>query len=183
MAKAARAETWLTPFGVAWSEAFQTPVVPYGRLAKALKPLVEHCGASPVVRAWKRALASPDRKFLSPERFAERYGDFALPESDAFGYALVSDKQALLADALARVVAHDDSMVQRVAKRCGWTAAGPVAARLAVDLLLGRLEGPWRTSVERFPGARAAVLDEDATAAANQALLDAHLSVLAEGVA
>ena len=65
-------KTWLTPFGEVWTETYDGEP-PYGRLGKALKPLVAKHGDA-VLPAWKTYCKATEAKFASAERFAQTYG-------------------------------------------------------------------------------------------------------------
>lgn len=49
----------------------------YGRIGKALGPLVVANGFDRVLAAWRAYLAATEPKFLSPEFFASRFGQWA----------------------------------------------------------------------------------------------------------
>ncbi len=70
---AARPDTWLTPFGGAWSEAtggrFQ-----YGKAAGDLDPLVKEHGAEKTLKAWAAYLAETPADKASTSRFAATFG-------------------------------------------------------------------------------------------------------------
>jgi len=92
-----RRETWLTPFGAAWSQRYGCPLeaVPWGQLARYLKPLVAAVVASPessgfpkiaenvatetVLGRWANYLAATEARFASPARFAATYGTWDRP--------------------------------------------------------------------------------------------------------
>jgi hypothetical protein len=63
----------LSPFGRAWIERYGGKPG-YGKLAKALKPLVETHTTDTVLVAWTRYLGETDAQYASPHRFAETFG-------------------------------------------------------------------------------------------------------------
>jgi hypothetical protein len=65
-------ETWLTPFGEAWTERMGG-VLSYPRLARAFKPLMALYTSEALESRWRAYLAS-EGKWASPERFAATAG-------------------------------------------------------------------------------------------------------------
>jgi hypothetical protein len=66
-------ETWLTPFGDDWTEAYGgTP--PWGEMAKVLKWPVGKLGAGEVRSRWRLYLGQVDGRYASPTRFAQTVG-------------------------------------------------------------------------------------------------------------
>ena len=65
--------TWLTPFGTAWSARYGGEM-PWGRAGSALSPLCEKHGAERVLRAWIAYLSATEGEFASPQRFASTFG-------------------------------------------------------------------------------------------------------------
>lgn len=61
----------------AWAKRFAGGVIAFGRVGKAFKPLVEKHGDTVVLEAWERYLSSSESKFMSPENFASRFGEWA----------------------------------------------------------------------------------------------------------
>lgn len=76
-----RRETWLTPFGSAWSQRYGCPLetVPWGQLARSLKSLVDEFGSDAVIARWANYLAATEARFASPSRFASTYGAWERP--------------------------------------------------------------------------------------------------------
>ncbi len=71
-------ETWLTPFADAWSARCGNP--PFGRLAKALAPLIESLGAPETLTRWTRYLEATEPKFCSASRFVDTHVAYVGPE-------------------------------------------------------------------------------------------------------
>jgi hypothetical protein len=87
-------EAWATGAGTA------TAALPAARAAKTFKALEATFGRSDVLARWQSAwVSTPDhqRKFLTPESFARRYGEFKPPAFDAFGFVSYSAEQDDLA--------------------------------------------------------------------------------------
>lgn len=90
--------TWLTPYLAVWADGAGTVVqaLPAARAAKTFSALEKAFGAEAVLARWQAAWATTpeaERKFLTPETFARRYGDFAPVEYDAFGFVVVNANQ------------------------------------------------------------------------------------------
>lgn len=70
-------EPWSTAAGEAWAEVLEGEP-PYGRIGRALKPLVVKFGEVEVLAEWKRYLEGMTKAgragFATPEDFAARYG-------------------------------------------------------------------------------------------------------------
>lgn len=66
-------DNWLAPYAEALHKRTGGAVA-WGRLGKALKPLVEQHGDAEVLLSWRRYLVDTDAKFLSAEKFAQTYG-------------------------------------------------------------------------------------------------------------
>lgn len=64
---------WTVEAAKIWSDA-TGGTAPFGRIGKALKPLIERHGTIPVFQAFERYLRSTDIQFASPERFASTFG-------------------------------------------------------------------------------------------------------------
>jgi hypothetical protein len=47
---------------------------PFGRIGKALKPLVQQHGEAEVLSTWRRYLTTEPAKYVTPESFAAKYG-------------------------------------------------------------------------------------------------------------
>ena len=63
-------ETWLTPFGADWTEAYGGDPS-WGELAKVLKKPVDDLGAPEVRTRWRLYLGQTEGRFASPTRFAQ----------------------------------------------------------------------------------------------------------------
>lgn len=97
--------TWLTDYLTVWAEGAGTVVaaLPAARSAKTFKALETAFGRDDVLARWRTAwTATPEaqRRFLTPESFARRYGEFAPPTFDIFGFVSYSPEQADLASRL-----------------------------------------------------------------------------------
>jgi len=69
-------QSWTVRAANIWEE--QTGgLLPFGRLGKALKPLIEKHGEDKVLDAWLAYLTATDTKFMSPKAFAGKYGQWA----------------------------------------------------------------------------------------------------------
>lgn len=66
-----RRESWISPFAEVWSEKVGVPN--FGRLGKALRPLVEAHPVEEVLPIWGEYLAGEAPRFVSAERFAQQY--------------------------------------------------------------------------------------------------------------
>src|SRR5690606_24694259 len=94
------AKSWSTVAGEIWEQCLGG-VAPFGRIGKALKPLVERYGEQDVLVAWRQYLEKAVEKrraeFATPEDFAARYGYYretgeALPRN-ATGRRRTTDPQ------------------------------------------------------------------------------------------
>jgi len=73
---------WVGQAAAAWKEVLKgTP--PYGRIGKALKPLVDEHGAPTVVRVWRRYLSQEPGRYVTPEQFASKYGTWESPRGES----------------------------------------------------------------------------------------------------
>ena len=66
-------ETWLTPFGEDWTEAYGGPPN-WGELARVLKQSVETLGAAEVRTRWRLYLGQTEGRYASATRFAQTIG-------------------------------------------------------------------------------------------------------------
>ena len=94
--------TWLTDYLVVWAAGAGTVVaaLPAARAAKSFKALETSFGRNDVLMRWRHAwavTADHEKKYLTPETFARRYGDFAPPKLDEFGYMVSSPEQEAVA--------------------------------------------------------------------------------------
>lgn len=82
-----RPDTWLTPYGQDWTEAYGGEPA-WGELATYLRPLDEKHGLAHVRPRWCRYLAETEARFASPARFAKTFGawDPAATEPAAMGF-------------------------------------------------------------------------------------------------
>lgn len=85
--------TWLTPFASAW-EAQYGGHPSFGRLAKALDPLVKQHGPDVVLESWRRYLADTSAKYAAPEKFAQTFGSWAPAADPAIARALRESARA-----------------------------------------------------------------------------------------
>jgi hypothetical protein len=70
-------ETWLTPFGESWIQAYGgTP--PWGEMAKVFKPHSDELGPAETLDRWRLYLAQTDGRYASPTRFARTIGIWTL---------------------------------------------------------------------------------------------------------
>ena len=86
-------ETPLTPFGDVWKAKYGGDPA-YGRLGKALKPLLAAHAPDVVLRHWTHYLDQTEAEFASPERFAQTFGRWSpdhVPELTAAERALERD--------------------------------------------------------------------------------------------
>lgn len=70
---AASKQTWLTPFGDDWREAYGGEPA-WGEMAKVLKLPVDTLGAAEVRTRWRMYLGRTDGQYASPTRFAQTIG-------------------------------------------------------------------------------------------------------------
>ena len=70
---AASKQTWLTPFGDDWREAYGGEPA-WGEMAKVLKMPVDALGAKEVRTRWRMYLGRTDGQYASPTRFAQTIG-------------------------------------------------------------------------------------------------------------
>lgn len=70
---AASKQTWLTPFGDDWREAYGGEPS-WGEMAKVLKMPVDALGAKEVRTRWRMYLGRTDGQYASPTRFAQTIG-------------------------------------------------------------------------------------------------------------
>lgn len=101
--------TWLTAYLEAWAAGAGTVVaaLPAARAAKTLKSLETAFGRADVLARWQSAwVTTPEhqRKFLTPESFARRYGEFKPPTFDCFGFVSYSAEQDALASEIAQAM-------------------------------------------------------------------------------
>ena len=106
-------ETWLTPYLEAWAEATGTVVqaLPAARSAKVFKALETAFGAEVVQSRWRSAWATTSdmqKRFLTPESFARRFGEFRATPTDVFGFACYSDEQRDLASEIFAATSPED---------------------------------------------------------------------------
>lgn len=66
-------DTWLTPFGEAWTAATGGEPA-YGRMAKSLRDPVDEHGAAATLQGWKKYLKETEARYASPASFASRVG-------------------------------------------------------------------------------------------------------------
>ena len=66
-------ETWLTPFGDDWREAYGGDPT-WGELARVLKKPVDDLGAPEVRTRWRLYLGQTEGRYASPTRFAQTIG-------------------------------------------------------------------------------------------------------------
>lgn len=77
-----KADTWLTPYGEAWAERYGCPLqtVPWGQLARYLKPLHDLHGLELVLARWRNYLSATEARYASPARFAATFGEWDDPD-------------------------------------------------------------------------------------------------------
>lgn len=116
--------TWLTEYLSVWADATGTVIaaLPAARAAKTFKALETAFGRDDVLARWRTAWSmTPDeqKKFLTPESFARRYGEFAPPELDAFGFVVESAEQRDLASKMVAALYGDlDAITSLADKFC-----------------------------------------------------------------
>ncbi len=74
--KASKRETWLTPYGEAWSAAYGGEPS-YPQLAKTLKPLVAEHGEAMVLTHWQSYLQQTPARYASPAKFGQTFASWA----------------------------------------------------------------------------------------------------------
>jgi hypothetical protein len=70
---AASKQTWLTPFGDDWREAYGGDPS-WGEMARVLKQPVDVLGSEEVRTRWRMYLGQTEGRFASPTRFAQTIG-------------------------------------------------------------------------------------------------------------
>lgn len=77
--KPARRPTWLTPYGVAWTQRWgDDSEPPWGEMGQWLKKPVGKHGTDAVLERWKRFLVAADSsQFARPARFVQGYGEWS----------------------------------------------------------------------------------------------------------
>ncbi len=76
-----RRENYVARFNGMWAKAMGGEL-PWGRLGRALKPLVDKNGEDKVAEAFERYLSTVEKRFASPESFAARFGLWAEPQKN-----------------------------------------------------------------------------------------------------
>ena len=64
---------WTERAGKAWATTLGG-TAPFGRIGKALKPLVDQHGENEVLVVWAKYLAEEPAQFVTPEQFASKFG-------------------------------------------------------------------------------------------------------------
>jgi hypothetical protein len=124
--------TWLTAYLEAWAAGAGTAVaaLPAARAAKTFRALETAFGREDVLARWRTAWAiTPDhqRKFLTPESFSRRYGEFKPPTLDLFGFVLYAPEQDALASEIVEALGGARS---RLYDRYSFPPTFPFAAAL-----------------------------------------------------
>lgn len=86
-------ETWLSSFAGVWELQYGGHPS-FGRLAKALDPLVKQHGPDAVLESWRRYLADTGAKYAAPEKFAQTFGSWAPAADPAIARALRESARA-----------------------------------------------------------------------------------------
>lgn len=66
---------WVAPFCEAWQQRFGG-TAPGGRIGKAFKPLREKYPDDEIMRRWQLYLTQPAGKWVNPEDFAQKFGEY-----------------------------------------------------------------------------------------------------------
>lgn len=75
-------DDWVPQFASAWRARFGGNT-PWGRIGKALKDLRASYPDAEILARWVRYLAQPEGKYLTPENFAQKFGEWA-PRKDNY---------------------------------------------------------------------------------------------------
>jgi len=105
-----------------------------------------------VLARWSAAWsATPEdqRKFLTPESFARRYGEFVPPSLDAFGFVVESAEQEDTASKVVAALSGDHLALARLSEQFGVPLSFPVGAILL--RAYESLRGAHERSVRQHP--------------------------------
>lgn len=80
--RTASRDDWVPQFASAWRARFGGNT-PWGRIGKALKDLRAQYPDAEILARWERYLAQAEGKYLSPENFAQKFGEWA-PRRDNY---------------------------------------------------------------------------------------------------
>lgn len=69
-------DDWVPQFASAWRARFGGNT-PWGRIGKALGDLRASYSDAEILARWERYLAQPEGKYLTPENFAQKFGEWA----------------------------------------------------------------------------------------------------------
>lgn len=136
--------TWLTDYLDVWASGAGTvaTALPAARAAKTFKALESAFGRDEVLARWRMAwqeTSENEKRFLTPETFARRFGEFAPAAVDAFGFRVFAPEQQDLASKVVAALDGDTAMFAAVCEQVDMPRSFPLGVVMlqAYELLRG----------------------------------------------